>query len=256
MGVESRSPPPASRRLRLAGEVSSRAAAASCTSALGSVGFHSISLFSPIPFSLPASLFLSNIWHLLLDDLSPAASRLLHPLPSLRPSSKRSPHSPHSPPSVCGFLRRGPTRIHHHDSSRLPGLPRLGLPLFNWNLASSHEFFLPVLSTSPFSFPFLLLPSVFSSTCLPIRGELGWLDFDGALSILPSITEHGRLPDSICPFLFKFSANHSALLGGPRDRGHWVYGVPCANQRHFHRRGSTLFSTSSVVARVFKSRTK
>lgn len=205
MGVESRSPPPASRRLRLAGR-----------SLPGQRQLLAQAHWDPrlslcTALSRPNPLFLPDIFRLLSPIFPHAPS--FSPL-SLLPSPFR--HRPSLLP------RRDPTRILHL------------FPFFPSNLASRRESLPPrvLLSLLPFSLRHSLSLSL--SVPLSFHSPLHLLiateySIEYRASFLRISRFEGKYEPPLPRFPFQlfhqFSPRLSPPILQPSNRGHWVFGV-------------------------------
>ena len=216
-------------------EVSSRAAAASCTSALRTAAFTLYRSFRLSPSRNPG-LFLPNIFHLLLAIFPYGVSCLFHPFRS------SAPFSMHSVPSTpgCGLVRGDPTRILHHDSSRLPSYLEAGTPFVPLEFSVASWIFSPRTCHVPIFVPaplcFLSNLVSLSSTLLPLYPIFSSIfSYNHAQlrmtssCFLDSTSITGQKPTPWFDPRFPFQLFHAfrlpTLTDVARNRGHWVFGV-------------------------------
>lgn len=212
MGVESRSPPPASRRLRLAGR-----------SLPGQR-----QLLAQAHYEPRLSLYIALFVYLLLATLASFSPIYSISFSRSFPTVSLVFFTLFAPPLLFRCIPFPPplavvscAEIQRESSTTIPlgyqATSKLGLLLFPWNFRSRHEFFLFVLAMSPFSFLlrsvffptsslflllfFLFIPFFLLFSRITTRNS-GWLRV--VFSIQRQLRAKSRLHDSIRAFLFSF----------------------------------------------------
>lgn len=235
MGVESRSPPPASRRLRLAGR-----------SLPGQR-----QLLAQAHYEPRLSLYIALFVYLLLATLASFSPIYSISFSRSFPTVSLVFFTLFAPPLLFRCIPFPPplavvscAEIQRESSTTIPlgyqATSKLGLLLFPWNFRSRHEFFLLVLAMSPFSF---LLRSVFfpTSSLFLLLFFLFIPFFSSIFSynhaqlrmtsscFLDSTSITGQKPTPWFDPRFPFQLFHAfrlpTLTDVARNRGHWVFGV-------------------------------
>lgn len=262
MGVESRSPPPASRRLRLAGR-----SLPGQRQLLAQAHYEPrlslyIALFAYLLLATLASF--SPIYFISFSRSFPTVSLVFFTLFTPPLLFRCIPFPP--PLAVVSYAE-----IQRESSTTIPlgyqATSKLGLLLFPRNLRSRHEFFLLVLAMSPFSF---LLRSVFFPTSsLFLLLFFLFIPFFSSISsynhaelrmtsscFLDSTSITGQKPTPWFDPRFPFQLFHAfrlpTLTDVARNRGHWVFGV--ASRARVLRQWQICILATVVASRFYATK--